>query len=250
MKPTLNELPASQWVRWNKSWFTHPSPARDALKRAHPAPFPETLARECIEFFTHPHDWVLDPMCGTGSTILAALQTERNAIGYELSDPWYTIAQQRINSVRNLFQSTEARLYHADCRTIHEHHHPPIHLVLTSPPYWNILHRTQQTYSTDPRDFGNIEDYPQFLNELVRFYESLEPLLNPNAHLVIIAQNFKIQSDYYPFAWELALKLQETYRLKQERIWCIENTPLRAYGYPTTYVGQILHRYLLILQKR
>lgn len=248
--PRLNNLTPQEWARWNKSWFTHSSPARDALKRAHPAPFPETLAQECIEFFTQPHDWVLDPMAGTGSTLIAAIRAERNAIGYELTDTWYTIAQQRIDSVRNLFQNTEARLYHADCRTIHEQPHPPIQLVLTSPPYWNILHRTQQAYSSDSRDFGNIEHYPQFLHELSQFYESLEPLLTPNAHLIIITQNFKIGADYYPFAWELALKLQPTYRLKQERIWCIDNAPLRVYGYPTTYVGQILHRYLLIFQKR
>jgi MYXO-CTERM domain-containing protein len=38
----------------------------------HPAKFPETLAQEFIEFFTHAGQVVLDPMAGTGSALVAA----------------------------------------------------------------------------------------------------------------------------------------------------------------------------------
>ena len=49
----------------------------------HPAPFPVELARRCIRLSTWPGEVVLDPFAGTGTTLLAARQLGRRAIGIE-----------------------------------------------------------------------------------------------------------------------------------------------------------------------
>ncbi|HEX9091691.1 MAG TPA: DNA methyltransferase, partial [Anaerolineales bacterium] len=81
----LNELASKDWLKFQKSWFVHNPPPRQKNVLRHPAKFPETLASEFITFFTKPGQVVLDPMAGTGSTLVAALRTGRHAYGVELN---------------------------------------------------------------------------------------------------------------------------------------------------------------------
>jgi DNA modification methylase len=69
----LNDLDSKSWLKFQKSWFIHNPPPRRKDVLRHPAKFPESLAQEFIEFFTKSGQVVLDPMAGTGSTLVAAL---------------------------------------------------------------------------------------------------------------------------------------------------------------------------------
>jgi DNA modification methylase len=51
----------------------------------HPAPFPVELPKRVIALYTQPGDVVLDPFMGSGSTAIAAVQSGRRYVGYELS---------------------------------------------------------------------------------------------------------------------------------------------------------------------
>jgi len=52
------------------------------IKRVgHPAPFPVELPRRCIKLFSFVGDTILDPFLGSGSTLLACLETGREGIG-------------------------------------------------------------------------------------------------------------------------------------------------------------------------
>jgi DNA modification methylase len=63
---------------------------------AHPAPFPLELPKRVIALYTQPGDVVLDPFMGSGSTAIAALQTGRHYVGYELSAEYCALAEQRL----------------------------------------------------------------------------------------------------------------------------------------------------------
>jgi site-specific DNA-methyltransferase (adenine-specific) len=54
----------------------------------HPAPFPVELARRCIRLSTWPGETVFDPFAGTGTTLLAARQLGRRAVGIEVSEAY------------------------------------------------------------------------------------------------------------------------------------------------------------------
>jgi site-specific DNA-methyltransferase (adenine-specific) len=56
-----------------------------ARRDGHPAPFPIELARRCIRLSTWPGETVFDPFAGSGTTLLAARQLGRRAIGVEAS---------------------------------------------------------------------------------------------------------------------------------------------------------------------
>jgi 23S rRNA G2445 N2-methylase RlmL len=39
---------------------------------------------------------LVDPFCGSGTTLIAALETGRKAIGIEIDERWVTVARQRL----------------------------------------------------------------------------------------------------------------------------------------------------------
>lgn len=63
----------------------------------HPAVFPEKLARDQIASWTNAGDVVLDPMCGSGTTLFCAYALGRKAIGIDLSEDYIELAMQRIS---------------------------------------------------------------------------------------------------------------------------------------------------------
>lgn len=64
----------------------------------HPAPFPVELPRRCIKLFSFVGDTILDPFLGSGSTLLACLQTERKGIGIEIDKKYCELAKKRLLS--------------------------------------------------------------------------------------------------------------------------------------------------------
>ncbi len=64
--------------------------------RLHPTQKPIEALTPLVEAFTRPGDLVLDPFCGSGSTLEAAQQLGRDWIGIELSNRHYQTARRRL----------------------------------------------------------------------------------------------------------------------------------------------------------
>jgi DNA modification methylase len=263
----LNDLEPKTWLKFQKSWFIHNPPPRRKDVLRHPGKFPETLAQEFIEFFTKRGQVVLDPMVGTGSTLVAALRCERHSYGVELNPEYSALARQVVAEERERLGDAAIRLtaqvITGDAAQIADHiqalNIPLIDYVLTSPPYWDMLHapgaktqqqrRTDQTldvyYSDDPQDLGNLSDYNEFIGRLTAIYAGLQPHLRQGAYLTIIVKNVKKGGVIYPLAWDLARNLTETYALKDEKIWVQDNIRLAPYGLGNAWVSNTFHHYCL-----
>ena len=70
--------------------------AVDQEAKKHPAPFPYQLALDHILSWTNPGDLVLDPMCGSGTTCVAALDAKRDYIGIDISQEYCELAKKRV----------------------------------------------------------------------------------------------------------------------------------------------------------
>ena len=64
--------------------------------REHPTQKPVALMEYLIRTYTNEGDTVLDFTMGSGTTMVAAVNTNRNGVGIELREDYYTIAQRRI----------------------------------------------------------------------------------------------------------------------------------------------------------
>lgn len=259
----LNDMSTKEWIKFQKSWFIHNPPPRRKSVRQHPAKFPETLAQEFIEFFTKAGQTVLDPMAGTGSTLVASLRSGRHSIGIELNPEYADIGRQIIDDEKaDLDQQPDqltAELITGDARDLSSLDLPAIDYIITSPPYWDMLHargaETQEerrqdaeldvVYSDKQADLGNIKDYQEFLDELVSVYQQLPQVLKPRAYATIIVKNIKKGGTIYPLAWDLARRLGEFLTLKDEKIWCQDNLRLAPYGMGNAWVSNTFHHYCL-----
>jgi len=263
MPNKLNDLDSKTWLKFQKSWFIHNPPPRKKGVLRHPAKFPETMAQEFIEFFTKKGQTMLDPMAGTGSALVAALRCGRNSFGIELNPKYAEIARLVIDEERKLLDEAVLNLQSViitgDALLASTYPIPVVDYVLTSPPYWDMLHskgaETQKKrradsdldvfYSDDPNDVGNLHDYEEFLSKLVAIYVGLKPLLREKAYLTIIVKNVKKGGKIYPLAWDLAGELGKTYTLKDEKLWLQDNQSLAPYGLGSAWVSNTFHHYCL-----
>lgn len=84
------------FIKWTQSVWTFP--AVNAKKIGHPAPFPIELPHRLINLYSYEGDVVLDPFCGSGTTCIAAVQNNRNYIGYDNDEKYIELARNRINN--------------------------------------------------------------------------------------------------------------------------------------------------------
>jgi site-specific DNA-methyltransferase (adenine-specific) len=87
-----NDISAGVWGQWTRKVWEMPPVTR---RSDHPAPFPEELPRRAILLSTWPGDVVLDPFCGSGTTVRVAKDLGRVGIGCDLSKAYCLHARAR-----------------------------------------------------------------------------------------------------------------------------------------------------------
>lgn len=87
-------LKKDEFLQNSKSVWTFPTVS--ARKIGHPAPFPLELPKRLIKLYTFPKEMVLDPFMGSGTTALAAIDTKRIYVGYEMEKKYVKLAEKRI----------------------------------------------------------------------------------------------------------------------------------------------------------
>ena len=97
----LGKNPSDIWdvvkQDWEEGVWDIPNvKANHPEKTEHPCQFPVELVQRCILALTEPEGIVLDPYCGVGSTIIAALQYNRKAIAAEQDSKYVAITRERI----------------------------------------------------------------------------------------------------------------------------------------------------------
>ena len=264
----LNELTGKEWIKFSKSWFIHRPPRRKEDEILHPAKFPESLIEEFISFFTKKGEWVLDPFMGTGSTLIAAANLDRNSVGIELSKDFCDTAYKRIK--RNNF-SAQAVSICGSSENLNEllkksfNNEILFDYVITSPPYWNQLDRNSlrqkvrkekglsTKYSENKNDLGNIKDYKLFIQKQAEIFDKVYEVTKPNGYLTVIINNVYFEGRLYPLAYDTAISLtkrgDKSWVLKDEKIWLQDDKPLVALGINNAWVANRHHQYCLIFRK-
>lgn len=257
-------LSAKEWLKNQLGVWEFHYEKRDLRdKSIHPATFPIALPRRLIEQFTHKGELVIDPFVGSGSTLIAAQDSERNAVGFDLSPKYVELCKERLST--SLFQSQQQLAIECDARYINQYLVPEsVSLIVTSPPYANLLNRKRKNksrrdrknnqlgkveqYSQDPRDLGTmpLEVYTENMGEI---FEALRPLLRPKGHCVINVPDMWWENERITIHVSLIDEMRRRgYELRNIIIWDRRNIVNRIgiFGWPSNYITMgVTFEYLL-----
>ena len=225
-------------------------------KKVHPAVFPLAMARRVIEQFTHRGELVLDPFVGSGTTLLAAQDLERNAVGFDLKQEYVDLSNQRVftllegNPCKQLAVCDDAR------NIINRIAPGTVKLIFTSPPYANILNRERKNksrrgnlrdneqlgkieqYSQDPRDLG-ILAADDFEIAIYDIFKALKPVLLKKAHVLINITDAWIEGKRVPLHLNIINAMRKAgYEFRNTIIWDRRNLVNRIgiFGWPSSYI--------------
>ncbi|MFQ5832333.1 MAG: DNA methyltransferase [Candidatus Thorarchaeota archaeon] len=252
----INCLTAKEWLQHQIAVWEFYYEKRDIRdKKVHPAVFPIALPTKCIRLFSHRGELILDPFVGSGTTLVAAQDLGRNAVGFDLKEEYVHISNERIEA-----DGTQKTLQMAICDDAHSIpeylENQTVALVVTSPPYANLLNRkrrnksrrgdlrndehylTVQQYSDDPRDLGtmNVHAYAETLG---RIFKGILPLLKRRGHCVINISDYWWENKRVPAHLHVIEAMQEVgYELRNTIVWDRRNLVNKAgiFGWPSNYI--------------
>ena len=263
----LNCLDARTWLKNQLGVWEFNYSGRDIRdKKLHPATYPISLARKCIELFTHRGELVFDPFVGSGTTLVAAMDSERNAVGFDLQQKYIDLCRERLAQSPLQMQTRQIPVL-ADARHAGKYlAEESISLILTSPPYANLLNRKRKNKSRrgDLRDngqLGEIEQYSQderdlgtlpldiYKEAMAEIYKDLLPLLKPKAHCVVNVPDMWWENERITIHIAVIEALRSAgYELRNTIIWDRRNivNKIGIFGWPSNYITMgVTFEYLL-----
>jgi len=92
-----SDITRDEFIEWTNGVWNFSGEKK--TKIGHPAPFPVELPRRCIKLFSFPGEVVLDPFLGSGTTLIACLETSRSGIGVEINKEYCRLAARRLKSL-------------------------------------------------------------------------------------------------------------------------------------------------------
>jgi len=251
----INCMTAKEWLVSQLGVWQFVYEKRDIRdKKVHPATFPISLSKKIISLFTHVGELVIDPFVGSGTTLLAAQDLNRNAVGFDLKQEYIDLCNQRL-CADNIFNTNQQIAILDDARNIAQYiESDSVSLVWTSPPYANLLNRQRRNksrrdrnneqlykveqYSQDERDLGiyEIEEWTAAMGDI---FSAILPIMREKAHCVINVPDFW---------WENKRITQHTYLIEELRkrgfelrniiIWDRTNivNNIGIFGWPSNYI--------------
>ena len=261
LRKRANSLTGREWTRYSISVWRDIK--RNAEERAlgHPAMFPSALVERLIQIFTRPDERiVLDPFSGSGSTLMSTRRLGGQGIGFELSEEYLTLTQQRLNQADMFADGPEPSLHAMDARQLTEKVlRDSVDLAITSPPYWDILNRKRtadykemRNYGNYENDLGTISDYDEFLSELAKVWSGVHEVLKPGCYFIINVMDLRKGPKFIPFHIDVTNSATSVgFELDDIIIWdrSADYNNLRALGYPYVFRINKVHEFLLIFRK-
>jgi len=253
----INCLTPKEWVKGQVAvweFFYEKRDIRD--KSIHPAVFPIALPKKCIELFTHKGELVLDPFVGIGTTLIAARDLDRNAVGFDLNCEYIEYTKKRLSQTK-LIETTKQIAICDDAMNIPMYlDDETVSLTVTSPPYSNMLNRKRlnksvrsdlrnnehfqkvQQYSNDKRDLGIMKP-KKYAKTIGEIYKGILPLLRTKAHAVINVNDLWWDNHRYLIQNDIIDALEKVgYEFRNMIIWDKRKLVNRVgiYGYPSNYI--------------
>jgi len=188
------------------------------------------IPRALMLMYTKPGDLVLDPMVGSGTTLIEAKLLGRNAIGVDIN---YSAVILTLHRLYYLVKALEEyrkkgwagvediekawfKVYHGDARKLDAIESESVDLVATHPPYFNIIDYGGARVEGDLSRAGSLEEYLAWMGDVAR---EIYRVLKPGKHCGILIGDTRIHKHYVPISHHvLEIFLDTGFILKEEVI--------------------------------
>jgi hypothetical protein len=219
-----------------------------------------------ITHFTRPGDWVLDPFCGFGSTLVAASLAGVPAVGLDVDAQRVGISRARLDAL-----GLDARAYPvwqgsvaapatqgrcrdelsgaaeaAACAPDGPRGQARVGLCLTNIPYFGC----DPVADDASAQLYGVRHYEPYLQGIREVFEGVHAVLAPGAWCVVMAQNLRLGGRFVPLAWDVARLLGERFVLHEERVLIYDRAgdPARV-GSGGASATNRAHEYALVCRK-
>jgi len=89
-----SDISRDDFMNWTNGVWNFSGESKKKI--GHPSPFPVELPKRCIKLFSYVGDTVLDPFLGSGSTLIACVETDRKGIGVEIDKKYCELVKKRL----------------------------------------------------------------------------------------------------------------------------------------------------------
>ncbi len=222
------------------AWATH--------KPDYRGNFAPQIPRNVILNYSEEGEWVLDPMVGSGTTLIEARLLNRNAIGLDVNQNAVNITTERIKFEAPNQSKQIVKLGNA--QKLADIQDNAMDLIVTHPPYLNLV-----TYSDgkNPDDFSSIASIPKFLNALEIALKEMYRVLKPGRFCAILMGDTRKGQHYVPLSrFVLRRCLRTGFVLKEEIIKTQHHTthgPRWSASAKHYKFYLIMHEHLFIFRK-
>lgn len=178
--------------------------------------FPEAVAEHVIERYSARGDWVIDPFCGFGTTLVVAERLGRHAAGCEADQGRAAFSAARLRHPDRVVQGS--------CEDLAPRRWPPFALLVTSPPYGSF------------RSGGHDDDLATYLADARRLFSGFTRLLGPGATVAVEVSQLRQGDRTRPLVWQLGVTLSEIFMLREDLVRINTDGTEAAPGYDHSHV--------------
>ncbi|MDR1632337.1 MAG: methyltransferase domain-containing protein [Dysgonamonadaceae bacterium] len=263
----LNDLTGKEWLKLTKSFWLSEKCVDDKDAFKHPAPFLIKDIMKLISMFTKSEMRVLDPFCGSGTTLIAANNLQRIGIGIDLSEEYKSLAIERLNK-KNYTENKDFFYRIGDANKVLKNLQA-VDYIVTSPPYHNILRnkgeglRKQsekgfrngsrigvEYYSEHENDLGNKDSYKDFLTSFEQIMKKCFAILNAGKYTSIIISDFTVDKAEVCVQADIVKTMQNCgFEFVGTTVLLQDNKPLYPFGYPYAYKINHNHQNIINFRK-
>jgi DNA modification methylase len=225
---------------------------RQRWREKHGGRFIPQVPKRFITLFTHPGETVLDPFCGSGTTNVEAKRLGRNSVGidvnsYSTNMTLHRLAELDMQMVER--SNTRHEIVQGNCVEIMKQiSEESVDLIVTSPPYFDVV----DYKDNHPEQWGNIHEYPVFLNKMELAFQKMNKVLKPGGYVVVVTQDVykkyakcPLHADYIFICRQLGFEVVST----QVYILNYSTGGRLVYGYPKSYYPKNDNEFIVIVRK-